>query len=63
MPVLSVIVPFHNVAKYLGPCLDSLTAQRFRDCSEAVHAALRDEDREALVRIFSAASRWRNRLA
>lgn len=31
MPVLSVIVPFHNVAKYLGPCLDSLTAQRFRD--------------------------------
>ena len=31
MPVLSVIVPFHNVGKYLGPCLDSLTAQRFRD--------------------------------
>ncbi len=31
MPVLSVIVPFHNVGKYLGPCLDSLAAQRFRD--------------------------------
>jgi CDP-glycerol glycerophosphotransferase len=31
VPVLSVIVPFHNVGKYLGPCLDSLTAQRFRD--------------------------------
>ncbi|WP_336213029.1 glycosyltransferase family 2 protein [Nonomuraea sp. LPB2021202275-12-8] len=31
MPVLSVIVPFHNVGKYLGPCLDSLAAQRLRD--------------------------------
>lgn len=42
-------------------CLES--AQRFRDSAEAVQAALRDGDREALVRIFSTASRWRNRLA
>lgn len=42
-------------------CLDS--AQRFRESSEAVYAALRDGDRDALVRIFSSASRWRNRLA
>lgn len=42
-------------------CLDS--AQRFRASADAVYAALRDGDREALVRIFSAASRWRNRLA
>ncbi|WP_169789077.1 glycosyltransferase family 2 protein [Nonomuraea candida] len=27
MPVLSVIVPFHNVEKYIGPCLDSISAQ------------------------------------
>ncbi|MFB4283040.1 glycosyltransferase [Nonomuraea sp. MTCD27] len=27
MPVLSVIVPFHNVEKYIGPCLDSIAAQ------------------------------------
>lgn len=42
-------------------CLDS--AQRFGDCFEEIRAALRDGDRETLVRIFSAASRWRNRLA
>ncbi|MGW4793115.1 glycosyltransferase [Nonomuraea sp. NPDC004297] len=27
MPVLSVIVPFHNVEKYIGDCLDSIAAQ------------------------------------
>lgn len=42
-------------------CLDS--AQRFRASADAVYEALRDGDRESLVRIFSAASRWRNRLA
>ncbi|HEY0878518.1 MAG TPA: prephenate dehydrogenase/arogenate dehydrogenase family protein [Zeimonas sp.] len=42
-------------------CVDS--AQRFRDEVEAIHSALRDGDRETLVRIFSAASRWRNRLS
>lgn len=42
-------------------CLDS--AQRFRETSEAVYVALRDRDRDALVRIFSTASRWRSRLA
>ncbi|MEV6151239.1 glycosyltransferase family 2 protein [Nonomuraea sp. NPDC052129] len=31
MPVLSVIVPFYNVEKYIGPCLDSLAAQKFQD--------------------------------
>ena len=31
MPVLSVIVPFYNVEKYIGPCLDSLAAQSLRD--------------------------------
>ncbi|NRQ34929.1 glycosyltransferase [Nonomuraea sp. NN258] len=31
MPVLSVIVPFRNVEKYLGPCLDSIAAQTFTD--------------------------------
>ncbi len=42
-------------------CLGS--AERFRESSDAVYAALRDGDREALVGIFSAASRWRSRLA
>ncbi|HEX4814853.1 MAG TPA: glycosyltransferase family 2 protein [Nonomuraea sp.] len=31
MPVLSVIVPFYNVEKYIGPCLDSIAAQTFTD--------------------------------
>ncbi|WP_113702262.1 glycosyltransferase family 2 protein, partial [Nonomuraea lactucae] len=31
MPILSVIVPFHDVEKYIGPCLDSLAAQTLRD--------------------------------
>ncbi|MET8985219.1 glycosyltransferase family 2 protein [Nonomuraea wenchangensis] len=31
MPVLSVIVPFHNVEKYIGPCLDSIRAQTLDD--------------------------------
>ncbi|MFC4010680.1 glycosyltransferase family 2 protein [Nonomuraea purpurea] len=31
MPVLSVIVPFHNVEKYIGPCLDSIAAQTLAD--------------------------------
>ncbi|MFC7590112.1 glycosyltransferase family 2 protein [Nonomuraea antimicrobica] len=31
MPVLSVIVPFHNVEKYIGPCLDSVCAQTLDD--------------------------------
>ncbi|MCK2221440.1 glycosyltransferase [Actinomadura sp. ATCC 31491] len=31
MPALSVIVPFHNVEKYIGPCLDSITAQTLDD--------------------------------
>ncbi|MET7463587.1 glycosyltransferase family 2 protein [Nonomuraea sp. NPDC005501] len=31
MPILSVIVPFHDVEEYLGPCLDSLLAQTLRD--------------------------------
>ncbi|NUW40790.1 glycosyltransferase family 2 protein [Nonomuraea rhodomycinica] len=31
MPILSVVVPFHDVEEYLGPCLDSLTTQTLRD--------------------------------
>ncbi|SDH87769.1 glycosyltransferase family 2 protein [Nonomuraea jiangxiensis] len=31
MPVLSVIVPFYNVEKYIGPCLDSIAAQTLAD--------------------------------
>lgn len=31
MPVLSVIVPFYNVEKYIGPCLDSIAAQTMPD--------------------------------
>ncbi|MGW0802035.1 glycosyltransferase family 2 protein [Nonomuraea sp. NPDC002799] len=31
MPVLSVIVPFYNVEKYIGPCLDSIAAQKTED--------------------------------
>ncbi|MEV0201269.1 glycosyltransferase family 2 protein [Nonomuraea sp. NPDC050691] len=31
MPILSVVVPFHDVEEYLGPCLDSLVAQTLRD--------------------------------
>ncbi|MEV1168094.1 glycosyltransferase family 2 protein [Nonomuraea sp. NPDC049784] len=31
MPVLSVIVPFYNVEKYIGPCLDSIAAQTLDD--------------------------------
>ncbi|MBT2224385.1 glycosyltransferase family 2 protein [Nonomuraea sp. NEAU-A123] len=31
MPVLSVIVPFYNVEKYIGSCLDSLAAQKLQD--------------------------------
>ncbi|MEV0824560.1 glycosyltransferase family 2 protein [Nonomuraea rubra] len=31
MPVLSVIVPFHNVEKYIGPCLDSIAAQTLQE--------------------------------
>ncbi|MCD6675049.1 MAG: prephenate dehydrogenase/arogenate dehydrogenase family protein [Burkholderiaceae bacterium] len=41
-------------------CLES--AQRFADRIDEIRGALRDGDRDALVRIFSAASRWRNRL-
>ncbi|PZG14474.1 hypothetical protein C1J01_26780 [Nonomuraea aridisoli] len=31
VPVLSVIVPFYNVEKYIGPCLDSITSQTLED--------------------------------
>ncbi|TDD13494.1 glycosyltransferase family 2 protein [Nonomuraea diastatica] len=31
VPVLSVIVPFYNVEKYIGPCLDSIAAQTLDD--------------------------------
>ena len=41
-------------------CLAS--AARFRACNEAIVAALEAGDRDALVAIFSAASRWRSRL-
>ncbi|RPH58317.1 MAG: prephenate dehydrogenase/arogenate dehydrogenase family protein, partial [Burkholderiales bacterium] len=37
-------------------------AARFRACNDAIIAALEVGDRDALVEIFSAASRWRNRL-
>ncbi|MEV5890054.1 glycosyltransferase family 2 protein [Nonomuraea fuscirosea] len=36
MPVLSVIVPFHNVEKYIGPCLDSIAAQTFGEEVEVI---------------------------
>ncbi len=42
-------------------CLGS--AQRFRDNIDEIRSALSEGDRETLVRIFSDASRWRNRLA
>ncbi|MGD9944845.1 MAG: prephenate dehydrogenase [Burkholderiaceae bacterium] len=42
-------------------CLAS--AARFRERSEAIIAALEAGDRDALVEIFGAASRWRSRLA
>ncbi|HQY27764.1 MAG TPA: prephenate dehydrogenase/arogenate dehydrogenase family protein [Burkholderiaceae bacterium] len=41
-------------------CLAS--AARFRACNDAIVAALETGDREALVALFSTASRWRNRL-
>lgn len=41
-------------------CLAS--AARYRATNEAIVAALEARDREALVSVFSAASRWRNRL-
>src|SRR6476469_3425300 len=31
MAHLSVVVPIYNVEEYLGPCLDSIAAQTFRD--------------------------------
>ena len=31
MPKVSVIIPVHNVEKYLGECLDSITGQTLRD--------------------------------
>ena len=31
MPEVSIIVPFHNVAPWLRPCLDSILAQSFSD--------------------------------
>ena len=31
MPEISVIVPIYNVEKYLGPCIDSILAQTFKD--------------------------------
>lgn len=41
-------------------CLAS--AARFSACNEAIVAALEAGDRDRLVEVFSAASRWRNRL-
>ncbi len=41
-------------------CLAS--AARFRACNEAIIAALEAGDREALLEVFSAGSRWRGRL-
>lgn len=31
IPRLSIVVPFYNVERYIGPCLDSLARQTFRD--------------------------------
>ncbi|GAA4926893.1 hypothetical protein GCM10025331_07620 [Actinoplanes utahensis] len=31
IPRLSIVVPFYNVERYFGPCLDSLARQTFRD--------------------------------
>jgi len=42
-------------------CLGS--AERFRACIEQIENGLRNADREALVQLFSLASRWRNQLA
>ncbi|NLD69020.1 MAG: prephenate dehydrogenase/arogenate dehydrogenase family protein [Limnobacter sp.] len=41
-------------------CLES--AARFRDCFERVESALQRSDRDALVELFSLASRWRSRI-
>ena len=41
-------------------CLES--AARFRDCFERVESALQRGDRDALIDVFSTASRWRSRM-
>jgi hypothetical protein len=63
VPVLSVIVPFYNVEKYIGPCLDSLAAQKLQDVevicvddgssdgsAAVVEARMPDDDRVRLIR-------------
>ncbi|MEV0591986.1 glycosyltransferase family 2 protein [Nonomuraea cavernae] len=55
MPVLSVIVPFHNVEKYLGACLDSIEAQTFRDLEVICVDDGSHDDGAAVVEAMSAA--------
>ncbi|WP_188191021.1 glycosyltransferase family 2 protein [Nonomuraea sp. SYSU D8015] len=57
MPVLSVIVPFYNVEKYIGPCLDSISAQTLDDLEVICVDDGSDDGGPALVRARQADDR------
>ncbi|MEW9546835.1 glycosyltransferase family 2 protein [Nonomuraea sp. NPDC050783] len=57
MPVLSVIVPFHNVEKYIGPCLDSIAAQTLDDLEVICVDDGSDDDGPDVVRARQAGDR------
>ncbi|TMR89316.1 glycosyltransferase family 2 protein [Nonomuraea basaltis] len=57
MPVLSVIVPFYNVEKYIGPCLDSIAAQKLDDLEVICVDDGSGDDGPAVVRARQAGDR------
>ena len=53
MPKLSVVVPFYNVAPYLGQCLESLAVQTLRDLEVIMVDDGSPDDSSVIARAFA----------
>ena len=52
MPAISVIIPMHNVEKYIGECLDSILAQTFQDFEVIVVDDCSTDNSAAIVKNY-----------